>query len=135
MKIPHRFIVVDDDLINNMLCRVVIKGSLESLDILTFTLPEAGFDFIVKEYSEKEIPTVLLLDINMPTWSGWDFLEQFDKLDVKIKNQIKIYMLSSSVDPGDKQRARDNQYVIDYIEKPLQERTVLSILEVYHERV
>ncbi len=65
----------------------------------------------------------------MPTWSGWDFLDNFEKLDEKIKSQIKIYILSSSIDASDKHRARENKNVVDYIEKPLSEKTVFSMLE------
>jgi hypothetical protein len=37
----------------------------------------------------------------------------------RVKNQFNIYMLSSSVDPNDIQRAKLNPLVIDIIEKPL----------------
>jgi len=65
----------------------------------------------------------------MPIWSGWDFLDNFEKLDDKIKKQIRIYMLSSSVDPGDEQRAGKNKNVADYIEKPLTQEIIHSILK------
>jgi CheY-like chemotaxis protein len=64
----------------------------------------------------------------MPIWSGWDFVEHFDKLDENIKNRFKIYMLSSSIDNNDKQRAMDNKNVVDYIEKPLTKEKVFSLL-------
>jgi len=65
----------------------------------------------------------------MPIWSGWDFLDNFEMLDEKIKRQIKIYIISSSIDTSDKQRARENKNVVDYIEKPLSEKMVSSMLE------
>jgi hypothetical protein len=37
-------------------------------------------------------------------------------------------MLSSSIDNNDKLRAVENKNVVDYIEKPLTERKVLSLL-------
>src|SRR5665647_576992 len=110
MKTPIRFIVIDDDLVNNLVCRIVIKSAGSQLEIQTFINPETGFGYIEKEYAdnENEMPTVLFLDINMPTWSGWEFLENFEKLGEKIKKQIKIYMLSSSIDTKDMERARSN---------------------------
>ena len=102
---------------------------MSEAEIQTFNFPVKGFEYITKEYSNTDNPTVLLLDINMPTWSGWDFLDNFEKLDEKIKKQFKIYMLSSSIDTNDKQRAKENKNVVNYIEKPLSEKTVLSILE------
>lgn len=130
MNNPERFIVIDDDLANNMVCRFVINGTAGELEIQTFLAAEKGFEFIVKEYAnnENEISTVLFLDINMPAWSGWDFLENFDKLDERIKKQIKIYMLSSSVDIKDIERAKSNPNVIDYIVKPLNMKVVSDII-------
>jgi len=130
MKTPTRFIVIDDDSINNMVCRIVIKSAMGQSEIQTFIDPETGFRYIEKEYddSENAIPTVLLLDINMPNWSGWEFLENFEKLEEKIKRQINIYMLSSSVDAKDIARAKSDPNVVDYIIKPLTPEIVSKIM-------
>ncbi|HYV94397.1 MAG TPA: response regulator [Chitinophagales bacterium] len=130
MKTPSRFIVIDDDSVSNMLCRLTIKKTEHQLEIETFDIPEKGFEYIMSEYSKtgNDTPTVLFLDINMPTWTGWEFLENYDKLDEKIKRQIKIYMLSSSVDPKDKERARDDRNVVDYIVKPVNSKIVSDII-------
>jgi response regulator RpfG family c-di-GMP phosphodiesterase len=64
----------------------------------------------------------------MPTWSGWDFLDKFEMLDAQIKNQIKVYMLSSSVDPKDMEKAKANSNVVDYIVKPLNRDIVEKII-------
>jgi CheY-like chemotaxis protein len=63
--------------------------------------------------------TIIFLDINMPIINGWEFLEIFENFSPVIKSNVKIYMLSSSVDARDKQRAATNINVQDYIEKPL----------------
>lgn len=119
MEKKINFIVIDDDPINNTICRITIQRTMPESDILTFLIPEEGFAYISTQYLTTDNPTVLFLDINMPTWSGWDFLDHFEKLDEKIKEQIQIYMLSSSVDANDIKRAADNKNVQDFIEKPL----------------
>ena len=130
MKLPSRFIVIDDDLINNTLCRMIIKGVTKETEIQTFNVPEVGFAYITNEYATNEVdePTILFLDINMPSWTGWDFLDNFDALDEKIKRQIKIYMLTSSVDPNDKEKAIANRNVVEYIVKPLNGKIVSEII-------
>ena len=114
-----------------MLCKYSIRQVNGELETTTFLEPEKGFEFIVNTYSaaSKAMPSVLLLDINMPKWSGWDFLDKFEKLDAHIKNQIKVYMLSSSVDPKDIEKAKTNSNVVDYIVKPLNREIVLKIIE------
>ena len=123
-----RFIIVDDDIISNTLCNVVIKRAAANVEIKLFNLPEEAFVFLAEEGSPNEKTTLLFLDINMPEWTGWMFLEKFDKLNEEIKKHIKIYMLSSSVDLQDRQRAKQNKYVLDFIVKPLTKHKVISIL-------
>lgn len=124
-----RFIVIDDDLINNMLCRHIITKVFHDVDIETFNNPEKGLEYISRKYADSqiEILTVLFLDINMPVWSGWDFLDHFEKLEEKIKKQIRIFMLSSSIDATDSDRARRNKNVVDYFEKPLDKITLQKV--------
>jgi CheY-like chemotaxis protein len=129
MKTPIRFIVVDDDAVNNLLCSLSIEEVAVNAETQLFEVAEKAFEYITNEYSGTVNPTILFLDINMPTWSGWNFLDNFEKLDDKIKKQFVIYMLSSSVDPCDKQRATENKNVVGYIEKPLSEESVRIILE------
>lgn len=126
--IPSRFIIVDNDPANNMLCDLAIKDAAVDADILAFTNPLKAFEYI-SAYNESNISmNILLLDINMPIWSGWDFADHFEKLDEKIKKRFKIYMLSSSIDNNDKLRAVENKNVVGYIEKPLTEEKVFSLL-------
>jgi response regulator RpfG family c-di-GMP phosphodiesterase len=119
MNIQTNFIVVDDDEINNIICKSVIEIVAPNADIKTFSIAKEGFAYISNHSSESDIMTILFLDINMPFWSGWDFLDQFEKLEEKIKNKYLIYMLSSSLDPNDKRRALEKKYVSGFIEKPL----------------
>ncbi|MEO6329103.1 MAG: response regulator [Ginsengibacter sp.] len=126
---PIRFIIIDNDPVNNLLCTLTIKEIAGDVEIKTFNLPVKGFEYIAAEYLNTENITFLLLDINMPGWSGWDFLDHFEKLDDKIMRQIKIYLLSSSIDANDKHRAKENKNVVGYIEKPLSEKNVFAMLE------
>ena len=124
-----RIVVIDDDPVNNALCKMIIKIALGKVDVKTFTLPERGFEFIESEYATNgnNNSSVILLDLNMPVMSGWEFLERFEMLDDIIKKQLKIYILSSSVDPRDKARAGANKNVVDYIVKPITKEIILDI--------
>lgn len=56
----------------------------------------------------------------MPIMNGLDFLEEFDKLSEKFKKEIQIYVLSSTLDPDEIKRINENNYVTDFLNKPLQ---------------
>ncbi len=126
--IPLRFIIIDNDPVNNLLCRLAIEDAVVDADILDFTDPLKAFEYISAYNESNSRMNVLLLDINMNIWSGWDFVDNFEKLDEKVKKHFKIYMLSSSIDNNDKLRAEENMNVVDYIEKPLTEQKVFSLL-------
>lgn len=129
MEKSTRFIVIDDDALNNKICRACIEKIFKDAPVATFTDPKLGFEHIEAEYSTAyhDDIGILFLDINMPTMTGWEFLELFDKLDDKIKDRIKIYILSSSVDKRDMERAQANKYVVYYLIKPLTKETIALI--------
>lgn len=122
-----RYLVIDDDPISNFICQVLIKKALNDAYIKTFTSPQEGLDFLHREYKDSCHPTVLLLDINMPEMSGWEFMEYFEKMDESIKKQFTIYILSSSLDERDKERAQKNKNIKDYIEKPLNKEMISEL--------
>jgi two-component system, chemotaxis family, chemotaxis protein CheY len=70
-------------------------------------------------HEANKLPDLLLLDINMPHVDGWMFLNDYAHLKDKLSKNIKIYMVSSSIDPVDMNRAKSNQSVEDYLVKPI----------------
>lgn len=128
-QITKRFLLVDDDPLHNSLSKMVLKKSFEEVHINVFTIPEDGLEFIESEPSHNppDGKTTLFLDINMPTISGWEFLEEFELFDASIKEQYNIYILSSSVDRSDRNRAKENPLVVDFIEKPLNKAMLVKM--------
>jgi CheY-like chemotaxis protein len=99
--LPDRFIIVDDDATNNLICKYTLRR-------------------IVTEYTlSSDLATILFLDINMPSMTGWEFLNLFQEFDETVRRQFRIYMLSSSVNELDRQQAEANPLVAGFISKPL----------------
>ena len=99
----YDFIVIDDDPVNNRICEIVIRKIFRDASV----------------------------DINMPTLTGWDVLDYFTKFSEVLINKFTIYILSSSIDAQDKQRASNCHLVSGYIEKPL----TLKWIENFHSAV
>jgi len=122
MKIPDSFILVDDDPTNNMISGFVLERLFPGLVIESFTIPEQALEAIKeKKEQAKNASFVLFLDINMPSMTGWEFLDEFKDLSEEIHNCITIYILSSSVNESDKEKAESNPFVSGFLSKPLQE--------------
>jgi len=114
------FILIDDDLINNIIAETIIQKLLPEALIIPFTNPEKGLQYVSTHY---QLPganhAILFLDINMPLLNGWEFLDQFSCFPVEIKQHVNIFMLSSSIDFEDKRKANSNPLVQGFISKPL----------------
>jgi CheY-like chemotaxis protein len=58
---------------------------------------------------------------------GWQFLDEF--IRIKTKKTIKVYIVSSSVNPVDLERAKTYNMVSNYIVKPISREKLYSITE------
>lgn len=120
-QLTKRFLIIDDDRINNFLTKMVLQKSFKDIEVIVFTSPEEGLEFIKSEYKNDNITekTTLFLDINMPTLSGWEFLEAFTLFEESIQKKFNIYIFSSSINDCDIKLAKENKLVSDFIEKPV----------------
>ena len=127
-----RFILIDDDAACNMISRFTLRKAIADVTINVFTEPEKGLEFIQKNYSEQNADrsTVLFLDINMPSMTGWEFLEQYAELDEHVHQHFKIYMLTSSIDTRDKEKAANSPFVAGFLSKPLSVEKLQELLNV-----
>ena len=123
------FILIDDDPVNNMLSEIIIEEVFPDARIVAFTDPKAGLDHVLIQRNPNiEGKCILFLDLNMPIMSGWDFMDQFEKSEISTRHQLEIYILSSSVNPADLDRAKKNPFIRDFIEKPLTEEVVMDLV-------
>lgn len=120
--------VIDDDEIYQYTVEVTVKSFGLIKNIMPFADGEEAINFIVEHIENKKLlPDVILLDINMPVMDGFQFMEEY--IDLKIGKKITIYMVSSSVDQADIDRAKRISEISDYIVKPIQQERLKSIIE------
>ncbi len=81
-------------------------------------------------HKEEPLPDILFLDLTMPVMDGWDFLEALKKAPIPGKELVKIFVLSSSINPVDKERALNKKEVQDFISKPIKEERLKEILSL-----
>ena len=120
MKKFNEILLIEDDPITIMVCDRIIKMCLFSDNVESCENGKRAIDYLagLAEIG-KNFPELIFLDINMPVMNGWDFLEEYEKLDTQLKKSTRIFILSSTVDPEDYQKARDFGNVEDFISKPL----------------
>jgi CheY-like chemotaxis protein len=111
----YKVVVVDDDELILFLHSRIIQVSGLHKTPKTFNSAQKALDYFVELGDDGE-PILLFLDINMPVMDGWGLLDIIHQDD--FKKQIKVVMVTSSVDQEDKDKAATYSKIIDFIEKP-----------------
>ncbi|MGY2133094.1 response regulator [Hymenobacter sp. HD11105] len=119
-------ILIDDDFISVFLTEKFLRREEFSEQITSFQSPEQALEH-VRQVIPDNVPDIILLDLNMPLMSGWDFLEALRPHEAQLAGRCLIYILTSSLAPMDKIRAKDYGLVAGVINKPLDRAKVQAI--------
>ncbi|WP_108867874.1 response regulator [Aquimarina aquimarini] len=130
IKGKHILCLIDDDNIHQFIIKKIVNKLSPNQELLVFSNGEEGINFMKSRIGKIEkLPDLILLDINMPVMDGWEFLEEFVTITPDIKKEIIIYILSSSDNPTDKEKAKKFDLISGYIIKPINENQLESLLE------
>ncbi|TSE09373.1 response regulator [Aquimarina algiphila] len=120
-KIGLACIIDDDSMYVNLVKRIVeAKNLCENLMVFKNGKDALNyFEAILTNLDKKSIPEIIFLDLNMPVMDGWEFLENFTSIKNKLGKIITLYIVSSSINPVDIERAKNINSVKDYLVKPV----------------
>ncbi|MFD2099008.1 response regulator [Flagellimonas iocasae] len=122
------YLVDDDDTYQFIIERTISSINLVK-SIRIFSNGREAIDFLESSLNDpSSIPDVILLDLTMPVMDGWEFLENYLLLKPRIGKKIYIYIVSSSVNPSDVEKAKSISEVTDYMVKPLTKEKLISML-------
>jgi CheY-like chemotaxis protein len=116
----NKVMLVEDDPITLLICEKIMSINNFASSIVTCTNGQEAIDAIVKIHQEHQpLPDIILLDLNMPVMNGWQFLEWYSKWAASQSHTPEVYILSSTIDPGDYQKASEYSCVKKFLAKPL----------------
>lgn len=125
-------LLVDDDEINNFISIKLIKKALITTEIMACLNGKYAIEQLVQIQKKDpgELPDYILLDINMPIMNGWEFLDEYKRLNIDPAGKTKIYIISSSVFSNDINKARSYPLVKSFISKPLSVEKIKEMFEI-----
>ena len=110
-------LLIDDEKIDQMMYRRVIERTGLVDELLSFQYAEEALDHL--KASDRTPVDVIFLDINMPRMNGFEFLETATRELGPGFAKAVVIMLTTSLNPRDRERAATFPVVREYISKPL----------------
>ncbi len=127
--INKKICIVEDDPNYMILTKKMIEFTSLFDEILTFNNGKSAFEGLIGWKTKNgEFPGIILLDINMPIWDAWDFLDEFSKISGDW--QGSIFIITSSIDKVDETRAAEYTIVKEFLRKPVSFSKIIEIFNL-----
>lgn len=120
-KIATVLLIDDDSTTNYLHKRVVVKTNLCLAPIIA-TDGEKGLEALLEINNSNinfEDYVLIFLDLNMPVIDGWNFLKVLEEIKEQLKFKFLLFVVSSSINKDDIDRAEKNCLVTKYLKKTM----------------
>lgn len=117
MPVKNVFLVIEDNLIDQLVIKQLLKKVLFIDEVYTTNNGKEGIEWLMN--NRKLYPSIIIiLDVQMPVMNGFEFLEAYANLDSDLKKDNQIYVLSSTLDPDEIRKISESIYVTQFLGKP-----------------
>lgn len=123
----NTILLIDDDPDDNLYHQIIIN----KMNIVNHVeIAKNGIEGIAYLTNENQTPPdIIFLDLNMPKMNGWEFLEEYKKINLSENSNALIVILTTSENPDHLKKAQEMQDVDGYETKPLSKDILNQILE------
>ena len=118
-----KIIIIDDDEVSLFLTQQMLALSGVTNNAHTFLSAEEALKFI-QTVTFEDLPDVVLLDLNMPLINGWELLDKLAPHWERVRMKCRIFILTSSLDSSDQEKAKSNPMVSGLIHKPINRENI-----------
>lgn len=117
LKIKQICLIDDDDIFIFVLRKLLQKtGRFDQ--VTDVRNGHDAIEWLVGQYeADGNLPEMIFLDLNMPILDGWQFLDEVEKLP--FKDQLRIHIISSSIDPKEIEKSKEYVTVKSFVSKPV----------------
>jgi len=130
---PNYVLLIDDDKVTNYYNQRIVNKYGKIKDAIAVSSGKNALEYLKEaEQGKAAKPSLIFLDINMPAMNGWEFVDEYKKLNVEFTRDIKLIMLTTSSNPDDYEKSQQIDHVDDYINKPLSVDLLSKIIKSHY---
>lgn len=127
MKKINNLLLIEDNDITILITKKMIEQTGLVDNIVIAKNGKDGYDYLTYCLENtRSLPDIILLDIMMPVWDGWTFLEK--TRETQLLEKLNIYLYTSSVSDEDKNEASQYGLRDRYLVKPMEINVIERII-------
>ncbi|MEM7659225.1 MAG: response regulator [Bacteroidota bacterium] len=121
--------LVDDDYPTNYFHQLIIEETNCTSEVVVCQSGHEALERLAhRESQQLAPPDLIFLDINMPGMTGWEFMEQYQRLPKATRGTVLV-LLTTSLNPDEESRAKEWEGIDDFRHKPLSGEMLTDLID------
>src|SRR5260221_14700709 len=124
--------LIDDNNDDNFYHERVIRKNNSANTVISIESGVEALEYLKNRKDHPDAhPDLIFLDINMPGMNGWEFIEEYKKLDKELTTKIIVTILTTSDHPDETMLAKTHDVISEFRIKPLTKDMLEDIVSKY----
>lgn len=118
-------VIIEDSEAERFFLKRAIRKARPEARVVEFSYAQDAL-----QHLKQHMAHVVFVDINMPLMDGFAFADAFGKLPAETREQMRLWIVSHSIDPLDRELAQAHPAITGFLPKTYQAGDIDRILPV-----
>jgi CheY-like chemotaxis protein len=125
----YSVLLIDDEEVDSMIFSKILHHVAPEIKVLQCNNGHTALTFLNQLTALVDWPTHIFIDINMPIMDGFEFIDEYLKIQRLRGKYSNLFILSSSDSPADIKRAERYQCITKFLVKPITVQKIEKLFE------